>query len=243
MKYSNKLINGECMEIMKWIESDSMDLIITDPPYKTTTRGRGKEGTTTSGGMLEDELMCKGKVFKHNDIKPQEYIPEFYRVLKEGSHCYIMTNNVNLYEMLTVANESGFHFIKSLIWSKGNKIMSQAYMNEFEYILFFRKGRFKKINKCGTSDILNVPNKKTKGEDGKNIHNTEKPVELMKVLVENSSLENEIVFDPFVGVGSTMLACLELNRRYIGIELDEQYYNISKDRVNKYVEENHNQIL
>ena len=225
-----KLINGNAIDFMKTLKNGSIDLIVTDPPYPTTKRG----GTGNSGGMCKKKEFSDGKVFKHNDIKPIEYIPEFYRILKDGSHCYIMTNHVNLYEILTVAKESGFHFIKSLIWNKGNKIMGQAYMSQFEYILFFRKGKFKKINKCGTADILNVPNKKTKNEEGKNIHDTEKPVELMKILIENSTQEEELVLDPFVGVGAVGIACKELNRDYIGIELDENYYNIAYNRINGY---------
>ena len=227
----NKLINGNAIEFMKTLESESVDLIVTDPPYKVTARGNAGN----SGGMMKKKLSMQGKIFKHNDIKPIEYIPEFYRLLKDGSHCYIMTNHVNLQEMINVATECGFKFIKSLIWNKGNKIMGQYYMSQFEYILFFRKGKGKKINKCGTADILNVPNKKTKDENGKNIHDTEKPIELMKILVENSSQEGEIILDPFVGVGATAIACKELNRQYIGIELDEHYYNIAVNRVNNYI--------
>lgn len=235
-----KLINQDCMDFMKMIENESIDLIITDPPYKVTTRGRGRKGTTTSGGMLSKEIVNKGGIFQHNDIKLQEYIPEFYRILKDGSHCYIMTNNVNLYETLTVAKENGFHFIKSLIWNKGNKIMSQAYMSQFEYILFFRKGKFKRINNCGTADILDVQNKKTKGKDGKNLHDTEKPIELMKILIENSSQENDIVLDPFMGVGSTIIAGIESNRRFIGIELDKEYFEIASERIHNRIEELNN---
>ncbi len=142
-----------------------------------------------------------------------------------------MTNHVNLYEMLTVAKECGFHFIKSLIWNKGNKIMGQAYMSQFEYILFFRKGAFKKINHCGTADILNVANKKTKGEDGKNIHDTEKPVELMQILIENSTQENDLVLDPFIGVGSVALACKNIKRNFLGFEIDTRYSAIAKQRL------------
>lgn len=222
-----KILNENSIDIMSKIGDESVDLIITDPPYPTTKRG----GTGNSGGMCKKKEFSSGKVFKHNDIKPQEYIPEFYRILKEGTHCYIMTNHVNLYEILTVAKETGFHFIKSLIWNKGNKIMGQAYMSQFEYILFFRKGKFKKINKCGTADILDIPNKKTKDEDGKNLHDTEKPIELMKILVENSSQEGEIVLDPFLGIGATGLACKELNRKFVGVELDENYFNIAKNRI------------
>ena len=227
----NQLINEDAIKILKKMKSESVDLIVTDPPYKITSRG----GYTNAGGMLQSKLTRQGKIFKHNDLNPIEYIPEFYRLLKEGSHCYIMTNHVNLQEMLNTATECGFHFIKSLIWNKGNKIMSQAYMSQFEYILFFRKGKFKKINKCGTADILSVPNKKTKGEDGKNIHDTEKPVELMKILIENSTQEGELVLDPFIGVGAVGIACKELNRDYIGIELDEKYYNIAYNRINGYI--------
>ena len=223
----NQIYNKDVRELMKTMSDESIDLIVTDPPYKVTARGNAGN----SGGMMQDKLSMQGKIFKHNDIKPSEYIPEFYRLLKDGSHCYIMTNHVNLHEMLNVAKESGFHFIKSLVWNKGNKIMGQYYMSQFEYILFFRKGRGKKINKCGTADILEIPNKKTKGEDGKNIHDTEKPVELMKVLIENSSNIDEVVFEPFMGVGSTIMACIELDRKYIGCEIDEKYYNIAKNRI------------
>lgn len=222
-----KIFNDDVLEIMKLMDNESVDLIVTDPPYRTTSRG----GNGNSGGMCKKKEFKSGKVFTHNTIKPQEYIPEFYRILKEGTHCYIMTNHVNLYEILTVAQDCGFHFIKSLVWNKGNKIMGQAYMSQFEYVLFFRKGKFKKINKCGTSDILEVPNKKQKDEDGKNLHDTEKPIELMRILVENSSQENDIIFEPFMGIGATVVASLELNRRCIGVELDDKYFSIAKDRV------------
>ena len=227
----NKIINENAIEFMKTLENESIDLIVTDPPYKVTPKGCAGN----SGGMMITKETMKGKIFKHNDIKPIDYIPEFYRLLKDGSHCYIMTNHVNLQEMLNVATECGFHFIKSLVWNKGNKIMGRFYMSQFEYILFFRKGKGKKINKCGTADILNVPNKKTKDENGKNLHDTEKPVELMKILVENSSQVGELVLDPFVGVGATAIACKELDRQYIGVELDEHYYNIAVNRIDNWI--------
>lgn len=172
------------------------------------------------------------------------YASEFYRILKNGSHCYVMTNHINLIKMLNSftdlrtedekkngIKQYGFHFIKSLIWNKGNKIMGQFYMSQFEYILFFRKGKGIKINNCGTSDILSIPNIKRKDANGKNLHDTEKPVELMKILIENSSLENQIVLDPFMGIGSTGIACLQENRKFIGIEIDEKYFNIAKNEM------------
>ena len=225
-----KLINGNCLDTLKNIPNESIDLIVTDPPYPTTSRGNAGN----SGGMLQKDINKKGKVFTYNNINCKEYAPEFYRLLKDGSHCYVMTNHINLIDMLNTFTDVGFHFIKSLIWNKGNKIMGQYYMSQYEYILFFRKGKGKKINNCGTSDILSIPNKKTKDKDGKNIHDTEKPIELMEVLVNNSSQENELVLDPFMGVGSTGIACIKNNRNFIGIEIDENYFNIAKSRLGEF---------
>ena len=221
--------NLDFLDVVQTMEDSSVDLIVTDPPYKTTKRGISK--STTTGGLVRSELGKQGKIFKHNDIKISEFMPHLYRVLKEGSHCYIMTNHVNLIEMLNVAKACGFHFIKSLIWDKGNKIMGQCYMSQFEYILFFRKGKHKKINYCGTADILNVPNIKSKNEHGQNLHDTEKPVELMEILIKNSSSEGDIVFDPFMGIGSTGVACKNLQRKFIGIEIDKQYFDIANTRI------------
>lgn len=225
---------GDCLEVLKSIPSESVDLIVTDPPYKTTSRGNAGN----SGGMLQKEINKKGQVFNFNDIDCEKYAPEFYRVLKDGSHCYIMTNHINLIHILNTFTANGFHFIKSLIWDKGNKIMGQYYMSQFEYILFFRKGKGIKINNCGTSDILSVPNKKLKDTNGKNLHDTEKPVDLMKILIENSSAENELVLDTFMGIGSTGIACMNTNRNFIGIELDQEYFEIAKERIYKAQHEN-----
>lgn len=230
---TNIIYNMDCLEVLKQIQDESIDLIVTDPPYPTTSRGNAGN----SGGMLQKDINKKGMVFKHNSIDCSVYAPEFYRVLKDGSHCYVMTNHINLIHMLNTFKENGFHFIKSLIWDKGNKIMGQYYMSQFEYILFFRKGKGKKINKCGTSDILSVPNKKLKGVDGKNLHDTEKPVDLMKILIENSSLEGQIVLEPFAGIGGTCIAASMLNRKYIGCELDENYFKIAQQRINELDDE------
>ncbi|MBQ4030668.1 MAG: hypothetical protein II625_02825, partial [Bacilli bacterium] len=171
-----ELYNTDSIEYMKTLPSESISLIVTDPPYKITARG----SSGTMGGYIVNDLSKKGNIFEHNDIKISDYAPEFYRLLKDGSHCYVMTNHINLIEMLNTFTECGFHFIKSLIWDKGNKISGQYYMSQFEYILFFRKGRGIPINNCGTSDILSIPIKKLKN-NSINLHDTEKPVELMKI--------------------------------------------------------------
>ena len=216
----------DCRMIMKSLSDCSVDCIITDPPYLVTARGNS--GNT--GGMFQKTINKSGKVFNHNDIKCSEYASEFYRLLKDGSHCYVMTNHINLIEMLNTFTGCGFHFIKSLIWDKCNKITGQYYMSQFEYILFFRKGFGKAVNNCGVSDILSVQNKKYKCGTT-NLHDTEKPVELMKILVTQSTNENELVLDPFMGIGSTGVACKQANRDFIGIEIDDEYYKVAKNRI------------
>ena len=224
------LIHGDCLVAMKDIPDASIDLVCTDPPYKLTSRG----GSGTMGGYWTNEQTRKGKIFENNDIEIEDYIHELYRVLKDKTHCYIMCNQVNLPHFLQVISESQFKYIKCLIWDKGNKICGRFYMNCFEYIIMLRKGGERPINDCGTPDILSIPNKKTKGVDGKNIHDSEKPVALMQTLIQNSSNEGDIVLDLFMGSGTTGIAAIKCNRNFIGIELDEKYYQTSQQRIASY---------
>lgn len=221
------MFNCDIMDLLKNIENESIDLIVTDPPYKVTSRGC----SGTMGGYWKTDIAKSGKIFKNNSISCKDYLEDFYRVLKDKSILYIMCNNTNLQEMINEGTRVGFNFVKCLIWEKGNKICGRYYMNCFEYILLFRKGGDRPINNCGTPDILKYPIKKLKGKDGKNLHDTEKPIELMKVLIENSSNENDVVLEPFMGIGATCIASKELNRRYIGCEIDEKYFNVCIERI------------
>ena len=237
MNYNNKIIHGDCLEVMDIMikEGVKVDAIITDPPYKITPRGNGGN----SGGMFQKKEVNNGLVFKTNDLEIDDWLPRLYDLLKDNSHCYIMTNNKNigdyLYKIKTLFfnndKSQRFYFIKNLIWVKDNKIMGQTYMSQFEYIIFIRKGSHKKINNCGDSDVLFYKNKKTKDKEGKAIHDTEKPIELMEILIKNSSNENDIILDPFMGIGTTAIAAINTNRKFIGIEKDEEYFKIAQERI------------
>ncbi len=222
-----KLYNADCMEVMKTISDKSIDLVVTDPPYKVTSRGC----SGSMGGYWSGNLAKSGNIFKHNSISCKEYLPEFYRVLKDKSICYVMCNNTNLQEIINEGSRVGFKFVKSLIWEKGNKICGRYYMGCFEYILLFRKGGDRPINNCGTPDILKVPIKKLKDKQGNNLHDTEKPINLMKILIENSSNIGDTILDPFLGIGATGIAAAHTNRNFIGIELDQDYYEMAKKRL------------
>lgn len=231
------LMNGDCIEVMnKMIEKKvKVDCIITDPPYKITARGNGGN----SGGMFQKKEVNNGKVFKTNDLEIEDWLPLLWDLLEDSGHCYIMTNNKNITNYLHKINtlffngdkKQKFHFVKNLIWVKDNKIMGQSYMSQFEYVIMVRKGKHKKINSCGTSDVLQFKNKKMKDENKKTIHDTEKPVDMLKVLVENSSNVGDSVFDPFMGIGSLGVACKSTDRKFIGVELDDRYFDISINRM------------
>ena len=219
---------GDCRQVLSTIPSESVDVIVTDPPYRLTSRG----GSGTMSGYWAKDKAMRGGVFDHNDIDIEEYIAEFYRVLKDGTHCYIMCNQLNLPHFLQVITDSQFSYIKCLIWDKCNKICGRYYMNSFEYIIMLRRGKARDINNCGYSDILKVPNKKTRTAEGTNIHDSEKPVNLMRILIENSTNDGDIVLDPFMGSGSTGVGAVLSGRDFIGIEVDPSFFGIAQNRIN-----------
>ena len=228
---TNIIYNENCLDGIKILPDNCIDLVVSDPPYLLNQRGNAGN----SGGMLQKELNKKGKVFEFNNVNIEDYLHELYRVLKDGTHCYLMCNHVNLTHFLKVIDESKFHFIKCLIWQKGNLIMGTKYMNAFEYILFMSKGTNRNVNDCGIPDILSVPNIKTKDIDGGNIHDSEKPVRLMEILITQSSNKGDIVLDPFAGSGSTLLACINKNRRFIGWEIDPKYHKLCEKRIKNHI--------
>lgn len=175
-----KLINNDCMVALKDIPDETIDLVCTDCPYHIVQGGCTNLG---SKNMSDDmEYIKKGKLFKHNDIKFEEWLPEIYRILKKDTHCYIMINPRNLAELQTKAEKVGFKFQNILIWEKNNSTPNRYYLNSYEMILMLRKGKAKTINNRGTKNILQINN-----IIGNKKHPTEKPVELMKILIENST--------------------------------------------------------
>ena len=223
----DKIYNEDCLVGMRDIPDKSIDLIVTDPPYKVTARG----GNSTMSGYWTNDIARKGKIFTENDVDVKEYICDFYRILKPNAHCYIMCNNINLPHFFDVISKSEFHFVKLLVWDKCTKICGRYYMGQVEHIFFLRKGIEKPINNCGTSDILVFHNKKEKDSNGNNVHDSQKPVRLFQTMIENSSKEGEIVLDPFIGSGTAAIACIRANRHFIGFELDKKYFDISMQRI------------
>lgn len=195
--------------------------------------GRQPGGILDQRGQELAHLYSKqGKLFKFNEIEFKDWLPEVYRVLKQNTHCYIMINARNLKDLQTEAEKVGFVFQNLIVWDKGNAVPNKYYMNAHELILMLRKGRAKNINNLGTINILRVPNiLRTK------LHPTEKPVPLMEILINNSTNEGDIVLDPFMGAGASGVAAVKNKRDFIGIEIDENYFEIAEGRINEKPEE------
>lgn len=251
-----KLINNDCMVAIKNIPDKSIDLVVTDCPYhiiggeNSTNKYKTKqpsgifnrnyykknnqkyqEGTKHAilGGILNDNEYAtyarQGKLFKHNEIKFSEWLPEIYRVLKDNTHCYIYISARNLKELQVECEKVGFKFQQLIVWKKNNVTPNKFYLNNYELILMLRKGKAKFIKNMGTKNLIEINNVRNR------THPTEKPIELNEILIENSSNENELILDPFMGTGSCGVACKYLNRKFIGIEIDEKYYEIAKARI------------
>lgn len=224
----NKFINADCIgeQGLKLIQSESIDMCLIDPPYKLTSGG--KKDTKMNGliSRRNNGNAESGKLFEYNNILPKDYFGEIYRVLKDGSHFYCMCNDKHLQNILNEGEKAGFKQVNVLVWSKHMHSPTQYYMKNIEFIALFRKGKAKYINNMGTFSLIDI-----EGLRGNKIHPNEKPVELAKLFIENSSNENDVVLDCFAGAGWTALATLQSNRNYLCYEIDKNYYEIAMKRL------------
>ncbi len=220
-----ELHNCDALAAIAEMPDACVDLVLTDPPYKVISGGHkhSKKLKVNRGILVKND----GKLFKHNNVKVQDWMPHLYRVLKPGREAYIMTNNLNLQDYLNAAAEAGFKFHGLLIWQKNTSNMSRWYRPDSEYTLFFYKPPARTINNPGSKRIFFAPNPRNK------LHPTQKPVALFKHYITNSTEPGWLVLDPFAGVGTTALACLASGRRFIGYEIDSEYYKIAQRRIKK----------
>ena len=226
----DKVYLMDCLEGLKKIEDNSIDLVVTDPPYRVISGGNKDRGTN---GFPNSVLSRNdGKIFNFNDIKFEDWIPEMYRVLKEDTHFYCMTNVINLEKVLRIGREAGFKLHNVLVWEKNTANPNRWYMKNCEFTILFYKGNAKVINHPGSKQVHSFNN-----IVGDKQHPTQKPVELMELYVGNSSQENELVLDPFMGSGATAVACKNLKRHFIGFEIDPDYYEIIQENLKDKKEE------
>ena len=208
-----KLIYGDCFTKLKGISDETVDMVLTDPPY----------------GMSFQSNFRKTKHSKIDNDGSIEWVDswaeELYRVCKNNTAHYVFCSFHNL-DKFKISLEKYFKIKNILVWEKNNTSMGDLkadFAPKCEFILFIQKGR-RLIN--GKRDPNVMKFKRT----GNKLHPTEKPVDLMEYLITKFSDEGQTILDPFMGSGSTGVACKNLNRNFIGIELDDTYYQTCFDR-------------
>ncbi len=218
-----ELLQGDCLEMMKDIETNSVDLVLTDPPYKMTKQGKSCRPNYMRSGMGDN-------LFEGELPDTQTWLKLCYDKMKEDSHLYIFTNTNSLQEFLNVATDVGFKLHNVISMIKDTKMPNRWYLKYTELVLFFRKGNAFPINDMTSRDyeFVTMPTLK----NGK-IHVSQKPLSFIEKLITNSSKEGGTVLDPFMGSGTTLLACKNTGRNGIGIELDEAYFKIARERIGK----------
>jgi site-specific DNA-methyltransferase (adenine-specific) len=214
----NTLINDDCLNAMKFIPDNSISMILTDPPYDVITGGN--KGVGSPKGILTDNKQLMKTIPNFSD-----WLPECFRVLKPESHAYFMVNFKNLEKLMKELRSAGFEIHNLLVWEKNTATPNRWYMKNVEYTIFARKGKAKAITDSGSKTCHKFDNIRGKQ------HPTQKPIELMELYVSNSSLVGEVVLDPFMGSGTTGVACKNLNRKFIGIELSSEYFEIARNRI------------
>jgi len=221
---SDKIKNGNSLEILKTLPDNCIDIVLTDPPYGIDYKSNRSEfkNSITSKGLLNDNK--KDALF---------LLDETCKILldktSENSHLYFFCS-WSVFSSFESIISKYFTIKTPIVWNKGNKgsgDLENDWGNQTELIIYCTKGK-KKIN-YRKGNVILVP----KVHSSKLIHPTQKPIELIKEILEVSALKNDFVVDPFMGSGSTIKACNEYGLKSLGIELDEEMFLIANNYINE----------
>jgi site-specific DNA-methyltransferase (adenine-specific) len=152
-----------------------------------------------------------------------------YQKLKVGGHIYCFIDWRNYPLLFQIMESAGFRVNNMIVWDKVHFGMGTNFRNQHELILFASKGMPKPCNNRGLGNVMSV--KRTRSD----VHPTEKPLELIAELIKTSSANNDTVYDPFMGSGTTARACMDLGRNYIGSEISAEYCKIAESRLRQDV--------
>ena len=260
MEFSNKfyfksengsfsLINGDTFKVLKKIEDKTFDIIFADPPYFLSNNG-----ITCSGGKMIS--VNKGDWDKSLTLKEKHsfnkrWIKECYRILKDTGTIWISGTLHNIYSIGMALEESGFKILNNITWQKTNpppNLACKTFTHSPETILWARKDlknvkytfnydAMKQMNankqmKDVWTTSLTKPSEKKQGK-----HPTQKPLEILDKIILASTKENDLILDPFCGSSTTGISAVKLGRKYIGIDNEKEYLDLSIRRYEELEEE------
>ena len=215
------LLHGDCFELLQDIPNESVDMVLTDPPY----------GMNFQSGHRKHKYE---KIMGDSHLAwLDDFVNEIYRVSKPNTAHYVFCSFHHI-DKFKQAIERKFKIKNILTWVKNNTSMGDLkgdFAPKTEFIIFFHKGR-KLINGKRDPNVLEF--KRTRNE----LHPTQKPVDMTEYMIGKFSDEGDVILDPFMGSGTTGVACLNTNRRFIGIELDEDYFKIASGRIKTEIGDN-----
>lgn len=218
------IYNQDCIEGMKKIPDESIDLIVTDPPYLMNYKTKHRKD--------KHHKFCSEIEGDDDQELIKNYIKECYRIMKNDSACYMFCNSNKVDVFKRQLEKVGFNIKNMIVWVKNNWTagdLKASYGKQYELILYVNKGR-RFINGSRLTDVWEFH----KVSGSKQLHQNQKPVELIKQCIEKSSDSGAIVFDGFMGSGTTAIACIDTDRHYIGYELDPEYYKVANNRILDY---------
>ena len=244
-----KLIYNDIFKAIKKFEDKSVDMIFADPPYFLSN-----DGITCSGGKMVS--VNKGEWDRTLSIKEKhkfnkKWIKECYRVLKDNGTIWISGTLHNIYSIGMALEEEGFKIINNITWQKTNpppNLSCKTFTHSTETILWARKD-LKKVKYTFNYNIMKELNNNKQMKDvwttsltkpsekkcGK--HPTQKPLEILDKIILASTKENDLILDPFCGSSTTGISAVCLIRRYIGIDNEKEYIELSKRRYKEIEEE------
>ena len=233
------LQQGNCLELMKDITDGSIDAVITDPPYEHVTGGMKSKKYNVGSWKANSYMNMKMSQFKHDDVFEflNMVIPKMEKV-----NMYVFCSRLQLASYFDYLNKHKKLKFDLLIWDKSSEDgkysmkSSKFYTQDLEYVIrIYQSGvSLNKVwNKDHTKSDSSYYMKRQHYKQPRGLHESQKPVELLQKYLLTSTNENETVLDPFMGSGSTGVACVNTNRNFIGMELDPKYFKIAKERIGR----------
>jgi len=242
--------NGDCLEVLRGLPEDSINMIFADPPYMLSN-----DGFTCQNGKMVN--VNKGKWdksggFEEDTVFHNEWISACRRVLKPDGTIWVSGTYHNIYQCGYLLQKNGFHILNDITWFKPNaspNLSCRFFTASHETLIWAKKDKKAKHtfnydemkNGLFPEDKLKKENtqmrsvwsittpKNAEKEHGK--HPTQKPLALLKRIVAASTNEGDVVLDPFCGSGTTGVACKCLNRPFFGIEIDKNFCELAKKRL------------